>query len=607
MGNLLTRTEVPVEETWNLEAVYPAQSDWEAALQAATDLIPAVTAYAGRLGEGAQTTLACLQARDALTLASQPVTAYATLRLSEDNTATAAQMLAARAFTLEVDIAAALSFIESELLQLPEGTLERYLQAEPRLSPYRPYFEQLISERPHALHPETEAALAALGEVLEAPPSIYQRAMTADVKYDSVVDSKGERVSVSPFIMLAFQTPAEAQARRDAYQAIIKGWSGHQHTLAASLATEIKKNVVMARLRRYDSTAAMLLNQSPIPGMQGHQITVPIYERILKTIQAGVAPHFRRYARLRRQVLGLEQLILPDMGAPLDPGYVQQISFAEGARTIREGLAVLGEEYGEIMSRGLSERWIYRGMNAGRANGAFCNFILGQHPYVFTPWNGGTRDLFIMAHELGHAGHMALSLKYQPLAGFWPSMFFIEAPSTMNELLLGNYLLASSQDVRFRRSVITSLLATYYHNFVNHLLEGELLHRVYGLAEAGEPLTAATFGEQKTRVLADFWGDELQLDEGARLFWMAQGHYYAGLYPYTYAAGLAVSTAAAQRVQEEGAPAVARWLEVLKAGGSRKPLELMQHVGVDMTTAEPLERACAFVGHLVDELEKTYA
>lgn len=606
VARLMTRAEVPVEETWNLEKVFASAAEWEKALNAVSGLIPDVTAFKGRLGEGPAVLLECLKASTAVSVAFQPVGTYSSLRLSEDNTATEHQMMMGRVQALSAQLGAATSFVTSELLQLPEGTLERYLREEPGLDEYRPLLEQLIRERPHALHPETEAALAALGEVLNAPVTIYSRAMTTDVKYDQVVDSKGEPVQISPFVMLAFQPPDETEARRQAYQAIVKAWSGHQNTLAATLATQIKRNVVMARLRRYSSTAEMLLNQSFSPGSPGHQISVEVYERILKTIQAEAAPHFRRYARLRKRVLGLDKLYLPDMGAPLDPDFSRKMSYTEGAQLIQNGLAALGEEYGEFMQRALHERWIYRGSNAGKANGAFCNFILGHHPYVFTPWHGGTRDLLVMAHELGHAGHFAMAMKYQPVPKLWPSMFFVEAPSTMNELLLGNYLLSTSEDNRFRRAVIASLLSTYYHNFVNHLLEGELLHRVYALAEQGRPMVAATFGQQKLEVLKSFWHDELELDEGARLFWMAQGHYYMGLYPYTYAAGLAVSTTVAQTIQEQGAPAVARWLDVLKAGGSQAPLELMRHVGVDMTTPEPLLKACAYVGFLVDELEKSF-
>ncbi len=606
MARHITRSEVPHEETWNLEEVFPTAESWERAFEDASRMIDSVAAYKGRLGEGASTVLSCLKARDALTLASQPVLNFARLRLAEDTTITASQEMWARAQALMAQIQAGQSFISAELLRLPDGTLERYMVEDPRLKVYAPLFEQLASDQPFTLGAEAEALVAALGDVLGAPREIYQRAMTTDVKYEMVIDSAGDPVQLSPFIMLAFQPPDETEIRRRSYRAITKAWSGHQNTLAATLATQIKKNVTLARFRGYPSTEAMLLNESPIPGFGNHGIPREIYLSILRTVQTEVAPHFRRYARLRKRVLGLDQLYLPDMGASLDPEYNRKMSYAEGAELIQEGLAVLGPEYGEILRRALHERWIYRGKNIGKANGAFCHFILGHHPYVFTPWNGGTRDLFVMAHELGHAGHMMLSMKTQPVSNMALSMFMLEAPSTMNEVLLGHHLLAKNQDKRFRRSVITSLLTTYYHNFVNHLLESELLHRAYALAEQERPLTARTFGQLKGEVLSDFWGGEMELDEGARLFWMAQGSYYSGVFPYTYAAGLSFATAVAPSMLEEQNTTVNRWLDVLKEGSSRKPLEQMRHVGVDMSTQEPVARACAYVGYLVEQLEETF-
>jgi oligoendopeptidase F len=211
-----------------------------------------------------------------------------------------------------------------------------------------------------------------------------------------------------------------------------------------------------------------------------------------------------------------------------------------------------------------------------------------------------------LAHELGHAGHFAMAGRYQRLHNTRPSRYFIEAPSTMNEMLLAQSILAKTTDSRKRRSVILQLLGTYYHNFVTHLLEGELQRRVYAHAEAGKPITANVLSELKGEILSTFWGDAVEIDEGARLTWMRQPHYYMGLYPYTYAAGLTASTAVSQMIQEEGKPAAERWLEVLKAGGTKKPLELMKMAGVDMSSPEPIRKAVAYVGSLVDELEKSF-
>jgi oligoendopeptidase F len=216
------------------------------------------------------------------------------------------------------------------------------------------------------------------------------------------------------------------------------------------------------------------------------------------------------------------------------------------------------------------------------------------------------RGAFPLAHEFGHAGHFYLANKNQRIMNVRPSLYFVEAPSTMNEMLLGHHLLEKHSDKQMRRWVVLQLLGTYYHNFVTHLLEAEYQRRVYALAENGVPLTAKTFTDVTGEVLSEFWGDTVEIDEGAKLTWMRQPHYYMGLYPYTYSAGLTASTAAAQLIIEEGQPAVERWLDVLRAGGTMTPLELMKHAGVDMSTPEPIKKAVSYVGSLIDELEMSY-
>jgi oligoendopeptidase F len=217
------------------------------------------------------------------------------------------------------------------------------------------------------------------------------------------------------------------------------------------------------------------------------------------------------------------------------------------------------------------------------------------------------RGCFTLAHEFGHAGHFYLANKNQRIMNVRPSMYFIEAPSTMNEMLLGQHLLGKyKDDVQMRRWVILQLLGTYYHNFVTHLLEAEYQRRVYALAENGSALTAKTLTEVTGSVLSEFWGDTVEIDEGASLTWMRQPHYYMGLYPYTYSAGLTVSTAVAQMIQEEGQPVVDRWLEVLRAGGTMKPLELIKHAGLDMSKPDAIRKAVTYVGSLIDELERSY-
>jgi oligoendopeptidase F len=306
-------------------------------------------------------------------------------------------------------------------------------------------------------------------------------------------------------------------------------------------------------------------------------------------------------------VLGLDKMLYCDLKVPLDADFSPQTTFAEASEMILEALSVFGPEYTDIIATALKSRWIDLADNVGKSTGAFCSSPYGVHPYILITWTDTMRGAFVLAHELGHAAHFALAQRCQRFINTRPSLYFIEAPSTMHEMILGRHILSRSNDARLRRWVILQMLGTYHHNFVTHLLEGELQRRVYAAAEAGRAITAQTLCDLEGQILAEFWGDAVDIDEGAALTWMRQPHYYMGLYPYTYSAGLTVSTAVSQRIVEEGRPAAERWIEVLKAGGTLRPLELMRMAGVDMTSPEPIREAVAYVGSLVDELEQSFA
>src|SRR5690606_9155142 len=241
--------------------------------------------------------------------------------------------------------------------------------------------------------------------------------------------------------------------------------------------------------------------------------------------------------------------------------------------------------------------------NVGKQSGAFCASPYGANSFILLTWTNTMRGTFTLAHELGHAGHFQLTNKYQTILNTEVSTYFVEAPSTLNELLLGDYLLNKSDDERMKAFVINNLLDTYYHNFVTHLLEAELQRRVYALAEAGTPLTADVLRQEKYEAIKNFWGEDVDIPESAGLIWMRQPHYYMGLYPYTYSAGLTIATAVMQRIKQEGDKAVNDWLNVLKAGSTLKPLDLAKMAGVDMSNPDTIKAAVAYVGSLVEQLE----
>jgi oligoendopeptidase F len=595
----LARSEVPVDQTWNLDDLFASVSVWEAELQSVERAMSTVTPYQGRLGESAATLLACLDAREALQLRLMRLGIYAGLRNAQDGTNPEYQASAARVAGVDAEVQACLSFVNPEILQLPDGVIERYLATEPGLAAHKFSLQDVLEVKPHMLGAQAENVIASLDEVLDAPYMIYNRSKSSDIQFAPFADASGAQQPNSfNLFEWTYESHADVLVRRSAWQSFCNGLKPYNNTYASTFATEVKKNVVLARLRGYESAEHMLL--------QPHKVPFDFYTNIVRTIQAEIAPHMQRYARLRRRVLGLDKLLYCDIKAPVDPGYAPRLGFEEAGELILESLACMGDEYCQLIRNALTRRWVDRADNVGKSSGAFCSSPYGVHPFILVTWTDSMRDAFVLAHELGHGGHFALAMRNQRYVNLRPAMPFVEAPSIMNEMLLARHILKDSTDPRMRRWVIMQALGTYHHNFVTHLLEAELQRQVYALAQGGQAITATTLNHCKRDILAKFWGDTVELDEGAAMTWMRQPHYYIGLYPYTYSVGLVASTAMAKRVAEEGQPAVQRWLEVLKAGGTMKPLELMAAAGIDMSSAEPIHQAVAYVGSLVDELERSF-
>lgn len=594
----LTRSEIPVEQTWSLTDLFETEEAWEAELKSVQNDIQTVTQYKGRLSEDAKTLLDCLLAKDSLSERVMRVMTFAHLRQSEDGTNPINQANSARVASMLSSFGASESFINSEILELPDGTIEKYISQAPGLEEYRKTLTDILETKPHKLSPDAEEVLAAFGETLNAPYMIYERSRTSDMQFSSFTTENGEEYPLTFNSFPKYEGSPNTELRRKAYDTFVSTLKQYKNTYAATYATEVKKQVVEARLRKYDSVTDMLLHDQ--------QVTKEMYHNQLDTIQTELAPHMRRLAQLKQRVLGLEKMYYSDLKAPLDPDFEPKTTYEEASRLMLESLKIMGPEYMEIMEQGVNNRWVDLADNVGKRSGAFCSSPYGVHPYILLTWNDSMRNAFTLAHELGHAGHFSLAGRYQSISNTRPSRYFVEAPSTMNEMLLSRHILAESNDNRMRRWVILQSLGTFYHNFVTHILEGELQRRIYDLADKGTPITANVLCEQNIELLSNFWGEGVEMDEGAGLTWMRQPHYYMGLYPYTYSAGLTASTAASEMFQEEGQPAVDRWLSSLKAGGTLQPLELMQLAGVDMSTPEPIRKAVAYVGSLVDELEKSF-
>ena len=589
---LMQRKDVPVELTWDLGAIYDSEENWKADVERIRRMTDEIEKeYKGKLTT-AEAIQACLDKYRALDQLRILTGTYCSLAASVDYSDAALQERDAAFSRLDAQIYSRLSFIDSELIAQDEDLMR---QAAAQGGPNQPYLEDLLRQKPYQLQPETERVLAALSPAVNAPYQIYNMAKLADMKFPSF-QAEGEAHPLGYSLYEdKYEYDPRTEVRREAYKAFYGKLREYENVTASAYQANVQREKILADQRGYKSVFDYLLFWQ--------KVDRSLYDRQIDLIMEKLAPHMRKYARLLQKIHGLDRMTYADLKLPVDPGYVPPVTIGESRKYIVEGLSVLGEEYQEMIRAAYRERWMDFAQNHGKSTGGFCASPYGNHSYILLTWQGQMSDVFTLAHELGHAGHFKRCNEAQSVFGTNVSTYFIEAPSTMNELLLAHYLLKTNPDKRFRRWVLSNMVGnTYYHNFVTHLLEAAYQREVYKIVDAGGGGQAETLDRLMRETLEKFWGGDVELTEGAELTWMRQPHYYMGLYSYTYSAGLTVATQTCKRIEAEGAPAVEDWKRVLAAGGTKTPLELAQMAGVDISTDGPLLDTIETIGGYIDEI-----
>lgn len=591
---IVLRDEVDVARTWDLSGIFADEEAAKAAEQALTEKSKRLEkVFKGTLTTPESINQCLDQYREVVEL-SGLISSYRFLAVSVDMTNHENQGKSVEASNLIADVQARLAFLEGEILMNDEEVLQK---AKSLSSTNRHYLEELLREKPHALSIELEKAMAVLSPVMNSPMSIYNKAKLQDMDFGTF-DADGKTYPLS-FVLFEnhYDYDNNQEIRRAAFNAFSKKLKEYENTVAGVYQTQVQKEKALSKLKGFDSVIDYLLFDQ--------QVTREMYDRQIDVIYQDLAPHMRKYAALLKRIHQLDQMTFNDLKLSVDPSFEPPITIEESQNYVMEGLKILGEDYREMIGRAFDERWIDFVQNKGKSTGAFCSSPYGRHPYILISWTQRMREVFVLAHELGHAGHFYLSQKNQNIFDARPSLYFIEAPSTMNEMIMANHLLSTSGDKRFRRWVLSSMISrTYYHNFVTHMLEAYYQREVYKIADAGGSISAKKLNELKKATLEGFWGEDVEILEGAENTWMRQQHYYKGLYPYTYSAGLTVATEVSKRILKDGAPAVEDWKEVLRAGGTKNPIELSKMAGVDITSELPLKNTIAFIGQIIDEIEE---
>ena len=586
------RSEIEEQFTWDLTTIFKTEEEMQTMLDKAVESSKAIEKeYKGKLNTSEMINK-CLDELKDITQKVTLVGTYASLAVSVDQTNVENMSIQMKISNIMSELSSRLSFIESEIIQASEEVIANAIESSEENSHF---LKDIMRNKEHALHPEVERVLSSLSSTLNAPYQLYNRAKLADMDFGTfTVDGKEYPLSFGLFED-EWEYEEDTKIRRAAFEAFSKKLKEYENTIAGTYQTQVQKEKTMATLRGFDSVIDSLLFPQ--------KVDRELYDRQIDLIMEHLAPHMRKFATLLKEIHGLDELTFADLKLAVDTEFEPDISVEESKKYIEESLGVLGDDYLEILKRAYDERWIDFAQNKGKSTGAFCSSPYGSHPFILISWTEKMREVFVLAHELGHAGHFYTAQQNQNIYGTRPSTYFVEAPSTMNEMLMANYLMKNSEDPRMKRWVLSSMISrTYYHNFVTHLLEAHYQREVYKIIDAGGSVQASTLNELKKATLEKFWGDTVTINEGAELTWMRQPHYYMGLYPYTYSAGLTVATEVSKRVLEEGQPALDDWKNVLKAGGTKTPVELAQMAGVDITTDKPLLNTIAHIGDIIDQI-----
>ncbi|MER3443383.1 MAG: oligoendopeptidase F [Meiothermus sp.] len=595
------RSELPKEQTWNLEALFPSVEDWHKALEAALTSVAELEPFKGQLGASPQALLQALQTRDRLQLAAGKVFMYASLNQSTDGANPLYTTMFTQARGALARLGAAAAYIEPEILTIPLERLEAWMQADPALAVYRHYFEALHTRQPFVRSGEVEAVLAAASDPLGGHSATASAATNADMTFRPV-EHAGQVFPVAHATVGELLVHPEPAVRRAAWESYADGHLAFKNTLASALQGSVKAYAFQAKTRGYKSSLEMALAVSRTVD----NIPRAVFDNLLATFRANL-PTWHRFWRLRKKAMGgrLHTSDVPvyDSPAPVAPS--PKITFAEACEVICRGMEPLGREYVEPMRRGLfEERWVDWGQNQGKRAGAYSSGLKGTFPYIFMSWSDDLYSMSTLAHELGHSMHSYFTRGTQPAIYARYSLFIAEVASNFNQAMVRAMLLREAQDPAYRLAVLEEAFSNFHrYLFVMPTLarfELELYERV----ERGGALTAPFLTERLAELFAEGYGGEVEIDrERLGSGWMNFSHLYSPFYVYQYATGIAAANALARDVLEQGEPAAKRYMDFLKAGDSVYPIDALKVAGIDMARPEPVERGFEVLRGMVDEFE----
>ena len=593
MDKIKERSEIAVEDTWNLADLYPGDEAWEADFAKLEDDKAKLSAFDGKLQE-AESLYAYLYAMETADARIERLAHYCMRKADEDTRIGKYQAMSGKFMSAMVELSAACSFETPQIMAIPDEELEGFYKTCPTLERYRRYLTDLRRHKAHTLSPAEEKLLAAAGEMSQAPDTIYSLFADADLKFNNAVDSHGKTHPLSQGTYIAYMESPDRVLRKSAYENLYAGFENFKNTAAGLLDAQNKQLKFFATARKYPSAFEAALSRTNVP--------TSVYLNLIETVHKN-ADKMHRYIRLRKKLLGVDTLHFYDIYTPLVKDVDKHIPFAAAKKTVYDALAPLGETYRAILKEGFENRWIDVYQNAGKRSGAY-SAGAAVHPYVLLNYTGTLDSQFTLAHEMGHALHSYLSNKHQNPVDANYVIFVAEVASTCNEALLMEHLLAKTTDKKERAYLINHFLDQFRGTIYRQTMFAEFELNIGRMVGEGKTLTAEELCKEYRRLNELYYGPDVEVDDQIAVEWARIPHFYYNHYVFQYATGYAAAIALSRRILNDGEAAVRDYLTFLSSGKTKSPIDLLKAAGVDMTSPQPVDSALQLFGDLLDEMEQ---
>ena len=594
------RRDVPLENTWDAASVFADDERWEEALQAIDRRLPDLAEFRGHLADGSGTLADWFTAAEQVARSFGMVNVYAYMFFAVDSTDQAATARQERARGLGSRVDAAMSFAEPELLAIGIEKLKAWSREEPRLAGFEHYFEVVEAKRAHVRSAEIEELLSQAADPFGSAAGIHGVLANADLAFEAAVAGDGDQHEVAQGTVNALLASSDREIRRTAWENYADAHLAFKNTMAACIATGVKRDVLVARARRYQSSLDAALTPNHIP--------LEVFHNMLEIFRRNL-PTWHRYWAVRRRALGLDRLHVYDTRAALTRDQ-PPLPFAKAVEWVLEGIAPLGKEYSQVLRRGvLEERWVDIYPNKGKRMGAFSMGAPGTHPFIFMSYNDDIFSMSTLAHEIGHSMHSFHTRQAQPYVYARYGLFVAEVASNFHQALVRAHLLRTNPEPEFHISVIEEAMANFYRYFFVMPSLARFEFEVHERVERGEALTADSLNELMAGLMMEVYGDEVEIRPGDRerigsTWAQFHTHLYSNFYVYQYATGIAGANWLAERVLDGDPGAAESYLAFIRSGSSLFPLDALRLAGVDMTSREPVDKAFAVMASMVDRLEQ---